>query len=118
MEDIKVKIGGKEYDYRAPDYATRYEMLLAVNENQIRGSAAILGCCLPGLVSAGYEAHHCNAMRFGAYVWEQILPLIEDDIEIVRLAMPIRMALLRAAFPAETEERTDFFSPSEATSTP
>jgi hypothetical protein len=112
-EQIEVKIAGKPYTAKVPDYATRYELLMACSENAIRGSAAVLGVCLPGLVPSSYEVHNCNAMRFGAYVWDQLRERGVDEIAMVEAAVPIRVRLAQVQYPAAVEDRTAFFSPSE-----
>lgn len=116
-EKISVTLAGKAYVAEIPDYATRYELLLAASENAIRGSAAVLGCCCKGLVPSSYETHNCNAMRFGAYVWDQLRSRGVDEIAMVEAAVPLRVRIAEVQYPAAVEERAAFFSVSEDTPT-
>lgn len=110
-EPIVITLGGVEYVASLPDYETRFELAVAWSENKTRGSAAIFGACLPGLMPPGqtYEAHNCNAMRYGKAVWGVLRKAGVDVAEMVEASMPLVLALNDAIMP-EVAERAVFTS--------
>jgi hypothetical protein len=111
------KVGGKEYQIRMPEYETAWELGVCVWESRVRGAAAVLGVCCVGLTRLQYEAHGCNATRYGTAVWRELRAAGVSESEIIEAATPIGAELAAIAFPAKVEEKVAFFSPSEDTKT-
>jgi len=100
-----VALGEAEYEVVIPgDYCTVQELALFANANPVRGMAAVLGLCLPGLqMAAHYERHGFSVGRFGGWVWERLAKRGISPVQIAEAGQELYPALLVRAYPSDEE---------------
>lgn len=101
---MDIEINGKTYEANIPStFAERRELAFGWISNKYRGSAAIVGICIPELTTADYRTHGCDPMKFGATVWEELMDQGITEAEMIRVASLLFADIANALFPDDKE---------------
>jgi hypothetical protein len=119
---MTVTILGKEYPVTLPArHAERHELCMGYSNNATRGSAAILGLCVPAMwvdaltLHFTYKSCAYDVGEYGARCWEVLRAAGVSEAEFIGAASPVFVALAEKALPgvAEVKERVGFSGASE-----
>lgn len=111
---LVVSLNGKTYSVTIPpDHATRWDLAGMVNNNAVRGSAAVLGVCCPDLGMPGLNVYGYNVGAYSTEVIDRLNAMGIRPDTFVAAATPVAVEILRLLLPSESEviERVDFTSP-------
>jgi hypothetical protein len=133
---VKVTLKGVEHEVVLPRFADRRDLVYAMHNHGLRGSAAAIGRCVPSLtverenpktgkaeqvplVQLEFKAFGYDALEYGAAVWEQLAAHRIRDREIVLAGRVLLAALSDGLFPSDVEvdAAEGFSSPSAGGST-
>lgn len=114
---LVVTIASKEHRVVIPpDAATRWDLVAMMENNALRGTAAILGECVPTLKLPRLSAYSYNVGKYAAEVIRLLADAGVSPAEITRQATPVAIEIARLLYPSEDEvgSAEDFSSPAGA----
>lgn len=107
---MTIDLFGKSYPVTLPTrHAERHELCMAYSANNVRGSAAILGLCVPELwtegraLTFGYKSCGYDAGEYGARCWDILRAAGVDEATFIAAASPIFVELARLTLPTVSE---------------
>ena len=118
MTSTTVSLFGKAHPLEMPRrFAERQELVSAWVNNKMRGSAALIGVCVPSL-DLGPSLVMCdfNVYEYGAQCLDVLKSRGLADVEIMAAAVPMFNALAEGLFPSavEVDKSVDFTNQREA----